>query len=145
MTRRLTILLLGVLLTAACTSKESGPSEVTLNLTGTWSGDITVQGVTARMSWSLTQSGNSLSGPILIRLPNGTVLVNGTLSGTVTGSTVAFTISVVPGNIPSQPTCSGEIRGTLTATNTTTLTGSYTASSTCVTGIPGGSLTLTKN
>jgi hypothetical protein len=145
MSRRFVALLLGLSATLACISNDSSPSPQTLNLVGTWSGDISAQNTTARMTWELTQSGTAVNGPILIRLPNGIVLVNGALTGTVAGNALTYKVIVSPGGIPSAPACTGEITGSVNAVSNVTLQGSYTVvSSSCATGLPGGSFTLTK-
>lgn len=140
-----------VLLTSACTSSSgsspSAPQPQVPNLTGTWAGNVVLQGTTTRMTWSLTQTNNTVTGPAFVSLPNGTVLLNGVLSGTLSGSMLAYTIAVSPGGIPSQPACSGQLGGSATANTgaAPTLTGSYAVTSaTCTTPFPGGNLTLTK-
>ena len=144
----LAIGLLCVSLLTACKG-TTGPTSISqgIDLTGTWSGDITVQGLSARMTWTLTQTSTSVIGPAVIVLPNGVVLLNGTVNGTLANSTLTYTITIVAGGIPTQPSCSGQLGGTLTATvaTTSTLTGNYSVtSSTCVSPLPGGNLTLTK-
>jgi hypothetical protein len=99
------------------------------------------------MTWTLTQTGSSVSGPVLVGLPNGVVLLNGSLSGTLNGSTLPYSINVAPGGIPTQPACTGRFDGTVNATQgaPSTLNGSYTvAASTCSTGLAGGNFTLTR-
>jgi hypothetical protein len=134
--RRPTVVLLALaLLGAACSSSQSpsGPSPSrSLDLSGTWKGDFAVQDITAQMMWTLTQTASAVSGPVLVKLPNGVVLLNGFLTGTLTGSSLAYTISVGPQGIPSQPACVGQLGGTMTATTagtTSMLTGNYAVSS----------------
>jgi hypothetical protein len=120
-----------------CSSIQSSatpPSQAT-DLTGTWRGNFAVQAVTSEMVWTLTQSGASVSGPVLVRLPNGVVLLNGFLTGTLSGSSLAYTISVGQQGIPTQPACAGQLGGTMTARTgtTSTLTGGYTVTSTTCT------------
>jgi hypothetical protein len=134
---------------AACSSDKSTPVSPTptINLAGTWTGDITALGSTARMSWALSQSDTAVSGPALLALPSGTVLLNGFVTGTLNGTTLAYTISVGPGGVPSQPACAGQIAGTMTATIGTpsTLSGpSAVTTSNCTQPFPGGTLTLTR-
>jgi hypothetical protein len=122
----------------------AAPSQPQLNLTGTWTGDVVVQGATARMIWTLTHTGNTVSGPVVVTLPSGLVLLNGALSGTLSGSQLMYTITVPSGGIPSQPGCTGQLGGSGSATNTT-LTGSYNVvTSTCTTPFSSGTFTLTK-
>src|SRR5262245_37825560 len=133
----------------ACTDKStpSTPSQST-NLTGTWIGNLTVQQLPVRMTWTLTQTdATNVNGPVLIGLSTGTVLMNGFLVGTLSGSTLTYTISVGPGGIPTQPTCAGQIGGTMAVnigvTATMTGTPSITGSN-CTPPFPGGSITLTR-
>ena len=145
------LVLLGLLLTSACSSSStspSGPSPPPIDVTGTWSGNLNVQGTQALMTWTLTQqTDNSVSGPVLVLLPNGIVLMNGFLTGKLTGSALPYTISVGPGGIPALPACVGQLGGTMTATmaTTSTLSGNFAVtSSTCASPLSNGSLTLTK-
>ena len=106
-----------------------------------------MQGQTARMTWTLTQTTASVTGPVLVGLPNGVVLANGVVTGTFTDPTLTFIIAIGPGAVPAQPTCSGQLGGTATASFAamSTLTGNYTAtSSSCTTPFSSGNLTLTK-
>lgn len=142
----LVVAVLGVGCTSDKSPTQSAPSP--LNLTGVWSGDLPLQETPARMSWSLTQTNTSVTGQVLILLPTGTVLLNGTLTGTLTGSTLTYTIAILPGGILSLPACSGQLAGTTNAAIGTpsTLSGSYAVtSSTCATPLTGGDFTLTKD
>ena len=117
-TGRLRSIVWGVVLAAmaapACSSVQSSatPPSQTIDLTGTWRGNFPVQAVTSEMVWTLTQSGTSVSGPVLVRLPNGVVLLNGFLTGALSGSSLTYTISVGQQGIPSQPACAGQLGGT---------------------------------
>lgn len=86
------------------------------------------------MTWTLTQTGAAVNGPVLVTQPNGIVLLNGFLVGTLTGSTLDYTISVGQGGIPLQPACAGQLKGTMTVSfgPPSTMAGNYgVASSTC--------------
>jgi hypothetical protein len=121
------------------------PTNEPSSLTGIWRGNITVTNVSAVMTWTLTQTGSAVTGPAVIALPTGVVLMNGTVSGTVSGTSVPFTLAVPPGGILTQPGCSGQITGTGTLATSTTLNGTYTvASSTCATGLTNGTFTLNR-
>ncbi len=139
-----------LLLASACISSSSSstaPQPQSQGLTGTWSGTLVVQGTTTRMTWTLTQTNSAITGPALVALPNGIVLLNGTLSGTLSGPTLTYSITVSPGGIPSNPACAGQLGGTATATTgaTSTLAGSYSLiSATCTTPFSSGNFTLTK-
>ena len=149
MRRGLTLAVLLGLVVAGCTSSSSpGTPTQTINLTGTWAGNLTVQGVTGRMTWTLTQAGASnVTGPVTVGLPTGTILMNGFLTGTLSGTNLTYTISVGPGGIPTQPTCVGQVAGTMAATIgvVSTLAGtSAVTGSNCAPPFPGGTITLTK-
>lgn len=142
-------LLLIVVFAVACAEQSpSTPTPQTVNVSGTWSGDVTFQGVSARMVWTLSQTNaTDVSGPVLMALPTGTVLLNGFLTGTLAGLALTYTISVGPGGLPSSPSCVGQLGGTMTATlgTTSTLAGDFAIrSSTCTPPFTGGSLTLTR-
>ncbi|MGE5246491.1 MAG: hypothetical protein ACM3SQ_19875 [Betaproteobacteria bacterium] len=135
---------------AACGGSKSStaPTPTAINLTGTWSGNLTFENVSGVMTWTLNQSGNSVTGPVLVSLPNGIVLLNGTLSGTLSGTLLTYTIAVAPGGLPTEPSCSGQLAGTVTVTvaSPSRLAGSYSVKSTnCRTSISGGSFTLTQH
>ena len=143
------LVVLALLLTSACSSNSpSAPSPLQIDVTGAWLGNLNVQTAQAQMTWTLKQEAdNSVSGPVLVLLPNGIVLMNGFLTGKLTGSSLPYTISVGPGGIPALPACVGQLGGTMTATiaATSTLSGNFAVtSSTCTSPFSNGSLTLTK-
>jgi hypothetical protein len=141
------LLLLALVATAGCGSTESpsAPSSP-VSFSGNWAGDLAFQGTTARMTWTLAQNGASVTGPVLIVLPSGVVLLNGTLSGTVSGSTLTYSIDVRAGGIPSEPGCTGQLGGTAAiGAIRSVLTGSYAVSSSpCATSLSNGAFTLTQ-
>src|SRR5262245_51041049 len=142
-----TALLCVVVIGCSDKSTPNVPSP-SINLTGTWVGTITVLQTPAQMTWTLTQSdATTVTGPVLLRLSSGTVLLNGFLTGALAGSTLTYTIAVGPGGIPTQPTCAGQVAGTMTANigTVSTLTGtSAVTGSNCTPPLPGGTLTLTR-
>ena len=148
MTTRLAAALVFILALGGCVDNTT-PSTPTqqVTLTGRWTGDLSVQGVTGQTVWTLTQSGTSVTGPVTIGLPNGVIYVNGSLTGTVAGSTLTYTIAVGSNGVPTQPTCTGQFAGTMTASIATvsTMTGRIALmSSSCAIQIPATNLTLTR-
>jgi hypothetical protein len=132
----------------ACSNNSSTPTTPTtpapLNLSGTWVGTVSFEDITGRMTWQLTQSGTNVTGPVILAMTTGTVLLNGFLTGTLNGSSLDYTISVASGGIPSQPTCAGQLKGTMAAT-ATTLNGPVGLTSTnCTVRIQSNTVTLTK-
>ena len=141
------ILLFGLL--SGCTVQKTTPTPPSslTTLSGTWSGDLALLGVNGRMTWTLTQTDASVTGPVLVLLPTGTVLLNGALVGTLSGSTLTYVINIGAGAIPSQPACVGQLGGTATTTlaATSTLAGTYTVnSSTCSIPFSTGAFVLTR-
>jgi len=149
MRRVLLALCICLALSPACGS-DTAPTTPTMpqiDLTGTWTGHLIVGSAAASMTWTLTQSNGAVSGPVLIVLPTGIVLLNGALTGTLAGSVLTYSIAVSAGGIPAQPQCTGTLGGTMTATiaATSTLGGNIAVvNSTCTTGVAGGNLTLTR-
>jgi len=134
---------------ARCSSgKSTSPTSPTaFVVTGVWTADVAFQGITGRMTWTLQQQDTAVSGPVLMALPTGTVLMNGTLQGTRAGSQLTYSIAVGPGNIPTQPSCTGTLSGTMTITSTTTptMTGPLgVAASTCTIQFQTTNLTFTR-
>lgn len=131
---------------AACGDKTTptNPSPTQLDVTGRWAGDLTVQGIAGRMTWTLTQVNGGVTGPVLVSLPSGTVLLNGFLTGTLTGPSLAYTISVGPGGIPNQPTCGGQLGGSMNVTVTNMAGSIMVMSSSCTIQFSSNNLALTK-
>ena len=121
MTSIIAPILLGLTIGCSAEKSASAPDAGGLNLTGTWTGPIMVDTTEARMSWTLTQLNDVVTGPVTVLLSNGIVLLNGFLNGTLSGMTLTYTISVGNGGVPSRPTCAGQLAGTMTVTVTSTL------------------------
>jgi hypothetical protein len=100
------------------------------------------------MTWTLSQNSTmQVSGPALVLLPSGTVLLNGTLSGTLNGTTLDYTIAVAPGGIPSVPSCAGQFGGAATVVGAppSALDGGFNViSSVCPPPVTTGTFTLTR-
>lgn len=149
--RRIVLKIVSALLVAgsvACSHSTTAPAPAVLDVSGRWTGTFDAQGMTAVVTWTLTQSGAAVTGPALLGLSNGLVLLNGTLNGTVSGSTLTYTIDVSPGGIPTQPACTGQLRGAMAIAlgPTSTMAGSMSvANATCTPPITSAAFTLTKN
>ena len=149
MPRIVAALLFAAALASACTEKTPTTPSTTdpPNVTGTWSGNLAVEGATARMVWTLAQTNTHVTGSAFLALPTGTVLLNGVFAGELSGSTLTYTIAIGPGAIPTQPTCVGELGGTMNVSSgaTPTLAGNFVIrNSSCTPPFSSGSLTLTK-
>jgi hypothetical protein len=115
-----------------------------LNLNGEWSG--TSGDEDSPITWTATQSGNSVTGPFVVDLGGGET-VSGTLSGTISGTVFTFTITVPAGGVSGDPGCAITGSGTSPATTDHSINGSYTlTSSGCVDPInESQSLSMTKS
>ena len=142
---RAALLATTLVFSAACDQEPTTPSNPQVDMTGTWRGTISVNNTPAMMTWTLTDTAGSISGPVLIGLPTGSVLLNGVVAVTLTGTALAYTVSVPAGGVLSQPGCSGQIAGTATLTSSTAMNGAYAvAASTCPTGLTNGTFSLVK-
>jgi hypothetical protein len=147
----LLFLLALVFLPGCGTSSNDSPTTPTPSPTvaGVWKGTIAVEGQTANMTWTLSQTTGStaVSGSMLVALPNGEVLLNGVVAGTYVAPQLTYTITVGAGAIPLQPSCTGQISGTAATASggSSALSGSFSiVSSTCPSPIQTGPFTLTK-
>jgi hypothetical protein len=118
------------------------------NIAGTWSGAASDSSGTGTMSWTVTQNGSTISGPLAIIATDVNVSGVGTLSGTVTGNTISFTLTIPPGGFGAPfASCSSTSSGTATVSGAT-ISGSYTGTvsgaSSCSGAITAGQLNLNK-
>ena len=150
---RAVFLLLFLGLTVGCTSNNSTPTTptptATLDVTGKWVGPVSFEDINANMTWQLTQTGTSVSGPVTLGLPTGTILLNGFLTGTLNNATsttgsLDYTVTVAAGGIPTQPSCAGQLKGTMTASPNTLVGPLGLTSTTCTVRITSSNITLTK-
>jgi hypothetical protein len=113
----------------------SGAQTETLNLTGAYTGTVTVSGSPGgSMAWNLRQSGTMVTGTDNGFLPPITTY-NGIVSGTLSGTTLTFSISV-PAGAASTPGCTINMNGTADVTNST-ISGSFSGTSTCLNSLNG--------
>lgn len=143
------VCVLACLTVAACNNDTpSTPTQPEpVNLTGRWRGDIVYSGAAATFQWTLTQTGNAVTGEVLLQLPSGTVLLNGALTGTLNGVTLPVTIVVAPGGVPNRPTCTGQLTASMNYNRVVppTLNGILKiASSTCPIPLDNVGLTVAK-
>src|SRR5688572_12421950 len=91
-----------------------------LDLSGTWTGLIGVppSTVSFRATWTASQSGANVSGPLALTRPPDSTVFAGRLDGTVSGNRVSLTYTVPRGNIPAAPDCAMSGTGTSDASST---------------------------
>ena len=88
----------------------------TLSLAGTWGGTVTQPERSTPIpvtSWTATQSGASVTGPMVLNVNTGSTQT--TLAGTVSGSQLTSVTFTVPNQTGFPPGCSFSGTGTLTA------------------------------
>lgn len=93
----LTFLSIGVLLLAACTAPiTTTPSQKTIDVTGTWSGDWwrSDGGEEGTLAAALTQSGSSLSGNMTFTSTTFSYSKDTTVSGSVEGNEIVFGMAI---------------------------------------------------
>lgn len=148
MSRAIAILVFVACCTTACGDDTAPAPSPNLNLTGSWRGAVGIDLGAAQMTWTLTHTNTAVTGPAVLTLANGIVLMNGTVTGTLAGAVLTYSLNVPAGGVPLLPACSGQVAGTMTATSPNLLTGGYQlVSSTCttvLTGLANGTLTMTR-
>ena len=100
-----------------------------LDLSGSWSGVVgsgSGGGRALRLTWTATQTGNTVTGPAtLTTSPAVTDLTfTGTLTGTLSGTQLSLTFAAPAGSVPAMPQCSVSARGA-GASTTTSISGQF--------------------
>jgi hypothetical protein len=156
------VVLAGVWLTAfGCGASPVAPTAPVVvvvatpaSLTGTWSGPISDTQGLGILTWSLTQTGDAVSGTVLMNASDtgdGTCASchkeqhTGAVVGTLSGSTLAFTMTL-PGTTPSAPTpiCSINASGTAQRMieGEVVIIGAYTGADSCEGPFAAGTLIM---
>lgn len=158
MTRWTVALLVGmagvVLVVLACQSSPVAPAAPrALNLTGTWSGNLSDPQGAAMVTWTLTQAGQGITGVAVTRPADpadGTCASchknkAGTFTGTLSGTTLTLSMEF-PAGTPSDPTpiCSVTLTGTLSNVTDDTVIGSYAGTDTCEGPFADGRIALSR-
>jgi hypothetical protein len=144
------VLLIALMVCAACGGDSTSPSEPPADLTGMWTGQIgtTATGNAVRFTWTATQSGNTASGPTRLVKPAVGTELPGTFTATINGNQAVLTLSAPPGGVPALPACaaSGTGGGTVGGNS---LAGTFSLAATGCAGIgienaPGAALLMTR-
>jgi hypothetical protein len=151
--------------TAACGSSASSPSAPTIptatttvpgltsaNLTGTWKGTGNDAQGAETFSWTMTQSGNQLSGSAVLNSANpddgscGSChkQKTGTLSGTLSNGALTLTLDFPAGGSDITPLCGITMHATASDIAAGRIAGAYTGTTTCEGPITDGTLTVTR-
>ncbi len=98
------LVVFGLVAVSACGGSTSSPAMPTpvstgtlASVSGTWAGTSTDTSGQEKMTWSVTQNGNGMSGTMNISDSSRSMMGNGSMQGTITGSTVAFHMVVPTG------------------------------------------------
>jgi hypothetical protein len=128
--------------TGPSTSTPSTPAPVVLG--GIYAGATTDSTGSGTMTWTVSQSGPSVTAPVTAQTSLGIVTFNGSLTGNLAGARLTFTITVPIGSISGFPGCSATIDGTADDVSSTTISGTYAGTNSCAGKFTGGSFNLTK-
>lgn len=126
---------LGALLAVSCGGGSAGPTQPSspVSVMGTWAGSLSDETGAGRSTFTLTQTGSSVSGSFgasqFDSRTGNNIDFAGTISGSSQGSTLALTLSVPLGNYPiPYSVCTTTSNASIQAT-ATSLSGTYTGSS----------------
>ncbi|HKF42712.1 MAG TPA: hypothetical protein VKG01_06415 [Thermoanaerobaculia bacterium] len=128
--------------------QDTGPfaSPPAFDLTGTWSGPASDDSGPTTMTWTLTQSGGSITGAFFAvePAPHNTQY-RGTISGSLSGTSLTYTINVPKGSIVGLPNCFVAINGSAVA-SANAIVGTYTGDTgkDCIGPFANGLLSLAK-
>lgn len=101
------------------TSATSTSPATTLTLTGNWSGSLGSPADPSpdRLTWTATQSGTSVTGPVVYTVSGRSPSLRGTMTGAISGSQVALTFTLPAGSwVPVGGPSACSETGTATAT-----------------------------
>lgn len=103
---------------SACGDSSTAPS-ATLDLTGTWSGQLGQPGSTSalRLTWVATHTGNILSGVATLVKPAVNVQARGAMTGILNGNRLVLTYAVPPDSVQGFSACEIAGFGSATATS----------------------------
>jgi hypothetical protein len=116
-----TIVLIAIAAAAAGACHGSTSPSPPLNLSGAWSGMLgqPLSGSALRVTWIVSQTGTTVSGPATLVKPVLNLPATGTMSGTLVGSQLTLTYSVPAGVVPVYLSCMITGSGSATASSQT--------------------------
>ena len=106
------------LVVASCGS--STDATASLNFSGTWRGTFSSPGP-ATVTWTATQTGNNVSGPVVVVVSAAPIQFTGTISGSATSGQLALAVAIPAGAIPGAPGCAISGVGTSTVATATSI------------------------
>ena len=128
--------------------QDTGPfaNPPAFDLTGTWSGPASDDSGPATMTWTLTQSGGSITGKFFaVEPPPSSAQYRGTISGSLSGTSLTYTINVPKGSIVGLPNCFVTINGSAVV-SANAIVGTYTGDTgaACIGPFANGLISLAK-
>jgi type V secretory pathway adhesin AidA len=132
-----TLVVFSVLAVAACGGAPSSPATPTPNptgtltsLSGTWIGTSADTSGQDKMTWTLTQNTNAMTGTMNISDTARSMIGNGSMQGTISGSTMTFHMTVPSGGFDGvMSSCTMGVDGQATmSSDGHTMTGTYSGS-----------------
>jgi hypothetical protein len=110
---------------------------------GTYSGQAADSSGPGKMTWTLAQAGDAVSGTVSALDQRGTTAFRGELRGTLSQGTITFTIQIPQGGISGIPACSISMSGTASVDDQV-ISGVYSGVSTCTKPLKDGKFSLLK-
>lgn len=130
------VAILAALAVAACGDGSSGPTSASptpatgTTMSGTWAGTSADSTGQEKMIWTVTQTGNSVTGTMNLADTGRNMMGNGSMQGTINGSTLSFHMSVPTGGFSGMmSSCAMGMDGQATMSDDgRTMTGTYSGS-----------------
>lgn len=110
---------------------------------GTYSGQAADSSGPGKMTWTLAQAGDAVSGTVSALDQRGTTAFRGELRGTLSQGIITFTIQIPQGGISGIPACSISMSGTASVDDQV-ISGVYSGVSTCTKPLKDGKFSLLK-
>jgi hypothetical protein len=128
--------------------QDTGPfaSPPAFDLTGTWAGPASDDSGPTTMTWTLTQSGGSITGSFLgVEPAPHRTQYRGTISGSFSGTSLTYTIDVPKGSIVGLPNCFVTMNGSAVV-SANAIVGTYTGDTgaACIGPFANGLISLAK-
>jgi hypothetical protein len=135
--RRSTVVVFSLLTVAACSGSSSSPAAPTMtspgtltSLSGTWTGTSADTTGQEKLSWTLSQNANAMTGTMNISDTGRSMMGTGSMQGTISGSTMTFHMTVPTGGFGGMmSSCAMGVDGQATmSSDGHTMTGTYAGS-----------------
>jgi hypothetical protein len=138
--------------TAPTTTTTPTPTPSATDLTGTWTGTGTDAQGPETFKWTVTQTGDRLTGSVVMDSANPNdgscgschKRKSGTLAGTLSGGALSVTLDFPEGGTDITPLCGLTMNATTADVAPGRISASYTGTTTCEGPISDGKLTVTR-